>query len=93
MLSNCGAGEDFWESPLHRKEIKLANKGNQHWIFIRRTDVETEAPILWPPAAESQLIGKDWFCERLRTGGEGGDRGWDSCMASLAQCTWVWINS
>ena len=48
------------ESPLDCKEIKLVNpKGNQHWIFIRRTDVEVEAPIFWPPDANSQLTGKD----------------------------------
>ena len=34
-------------------------KGNQPWIFIGRTDAETEAPILWPPDAKSQLLGKD----------------------------------
>ena len=50
------------ESPLDSKEIKPVNpKGNQPWLFIGRTDAdaETEAPILWPPDVESQLIGKD----------------------------------
>ena len=28
-------------------------------MFIKRTDVETEAPVLWPPNAKSRLIGKD----------------------------------
>ena len=32
---------------------------NDSWIFTGRTDVEAEAPILWPPDAESQFIGKD----------------------------------
>ena len=32
---------------------------SQSWIFIGRTDAETDAPILWPPDAKSQLIGKD----------------------------------
>ena len=59
MLSNCGAGEDSWES-LDCKEIKPINpKGNQPWIFIGRTDAEAKAPILRPPDAKSQLIGKD----------------------------------
>ena len=31
--------------------------------------------------------------ERLRTGGEGDDRGWDGWMASLTQWTWVWVGS
>ena len=59
--------ENTFESPLDCKEIKPVNpKGNQLWIFIGRTDVEAEAPILWPPDAKSQLIwkdpdaGKDW---------------------------------
>ena len=43
---------------LDYKEIKTVNpKGNQHWIFIGRTNVE--GPILWPSDAKSQLIGKD----------------------------------
>ena len=52
------------------KGIKPVNfTVNQSWIFIGRTDAETEAPILWPPDAKSQLIrkdpdaGKDWGWE------------------------------
>ena len=33
-----------------------------------------------------------WCWEKLRAGGEGDDRGWDDCMASLTQWTWVWAN-
>ena len=45
MLLNCGIEEDLWES-LDFKEIKAINhKGNQSWIFIRRTDAEAETPI------------------------------------------------
>ena len=52
--------EKTLENPLDCKEIKPVNpKGNQLWIFIERTDAQTEAPILWPPDAKSQLIGKD----------------------------------
>ena len=48
------------ESPLDCKEIQPVNPtGNQFWIFIGRTDVEAEAPILWPPDAKNRLIGKD----------------------------------
>ena len=82
-------------SPLDCEEIKQVNpKGNQLWIFIGRTDAEAEAPILWLPDMKSQLVGKDsWFWERLSTGGEGGNRGWVSWMASLTQWTGVWTNS
>ena len=52
--------EKTFESPLDCKEIKPVNpKGDQPWIFIGRTDDEAEAPILWLPDVESQLIGKD----------------------------------
>ena len=34
-----------------------------------------------------------WCWERLRSGGEGDDRGWDGWMASLTQWTWLWVNS
>ena len=34
-------------------------KGDQSWVFIGRTDVEAETPILWPPHLKSWLIGKD----------------------------------
>ena len=42
------------------KELQPVNpKGNQSWLFIGRTDAEAETPILWPPDAKNQLIGKD----------------------------------
>ena len=48
------------ENPLDCKEIKPVNpKWYQSWIFIGRTDAETEAPILWPPDVKSWLNGKD----------------------------------
>ena len=36
---------------------------------------------------------RPWCWERLKAGGEGDDRGWDGGMASVTQCTWVWMNS
>ena len=36
---------------------------------------------------------KTWCWERLRVGGEEGDRGWDGWMVSLTQWTWIWANS
>ena len=64
--------EKTLKSPLDCKEIQPVHpKGNQSWIFIRRTDAET--PILWPPDAKSWLIrkdpdaGKDWRQEEKGT--------------------------
>ena len=73
MLLNCGVGEDS-ESPLNCKKIKPVHpKRDQSWVFIGRTDVEAETPILWPPDAKSWLIwkdpdaGKDWRWEEKGT--------------------------
>ena len=62
------------ESPLDCKEIKPVNpNGNQSWVFIERTDAETEAPILWASDAKSWLfeidpdIGSDWRQEEKGT--------------------------
>ena len=59
--------EKTLECPLDCKEIQPVHpKRNQSWIFIRRTDVEAETPILWLPDVDSWLIwkdpdaGKDW---------------------------------
>ena len=42
--------EKTLESPLDCKEIQQVHaKGDQSWVFIGRTDVEAETPILWPP--------------------------------------------
>ena len=59
--------EKTLESPLDCKEIQPVHpKGDQSWVFIGRTDVEAETPILWPSDVKSWLIwkepdaGKDW---------------------------------
>ena len=78
------------ESPLDSKEIKPVNlKGNQLWILSGRTDAEAETPILWPPDEKNWLTVKDWCWERLKAGGQGGNRGWDGWMASQTRWTWV----
>ena len=46
--------EKTLESPLDYKEIQPVHpKGDQSWVFIARTDVEAETPILWPQRADS----------------------------------------
>ena len=81
MLWNYGAKKTL-ESPLDSKEIKLVHpKGNQPWIFIGRTEAKTEAPIIWPPDANSWLTlkdpdaGKDWGQEE-KGGTEEEKAGW-----------------
>ena len=48
------------QSPLDCRKIEPVHpKADQSWIFIGRTDIEAETPILWPPHVKSWLIGKD----------------------------------
>ena len=63
--------EKTLESPLDCKEIKAVNlKGNHSWIFIGKTDVEAEIPILWLPYVKNWLIGKTEGRRRRRTDDE-----------------------
>ena len=66
--------EKTLESPLDCKEIQPVHpKGDQSWVFIERTNVEAETPILWPPDSKRWLIwkdrdaGKDWGWEEKET--------------------------
>ena len=75
--------EKTLESPLDCKKIQLViPKGNQPWVFIERTDVEAEMPILWPHNTKNWLIwkdpptGKDWRQEEKGTT-EDEIAGWD----------------
>ena len=52
--------EKTLESLLDCKESQAIHpKGDQSWVFIRRSDVEAETPVLWPPDTMSWLTGKD----------------------------------
>ena len=91
--------EKTHENPLDCKEIQPVHpKGDKSWVFIGRmntdNDVEAVTPILWPPDFRELTHWKrPWCWERLRSGGEGNDRGWDGWMASPTQCTQVWVDS
>ena len=51
--------EKTLESPLDCKEIQsIHSKGDQSWVFIGRTDVEADPPILWPPMQRTDLFEK-----------------------------------
>ena len=61
--------EKTLESPLDCKEIQpVHSKGDQSWVFVGRTDVEAETPLLWPPDAKSWLIWKDPVLSKIEHG-------------------------
>ena len=93
MLLNCCVGEDSWEFLGLQVDQPVYPKGNQSSIFIGRTDVEVETPILWLPDVNDWLIWRPWCWGGLKAGGGGDDRGWDSWMASPTWWTWVWASS
>ena len=65
--------EKMLESPLDCKEIQPVNlKGNKHWIFIGRTDVEAEAPVLWPPDKKCHSLEKTLVMENIEGKGKRG---------------------
>ena len=58
--------EKTLESPLDCKEIQSAHpKESQSWVFIGRTSVEVETPILWPPDVKSWLTGEDLMLGKI----------------------------
>ena len=83
------------ESLLDCKEIQPVHpKVDQSWVFTGRTDGwgwNSNTLATW--CEELTHLKRPWCWERLRTGGEGDDRGWDGWMASPTQCTWVWVDS
>ena len=64
--------EKTLKSPLDCKEIQpVHSKGDQSWVFIRRTDVEAETSILWPPDGKGRA---DSFEKTLMLGKIEGER-------------------
>ena len=87
--------EKTLESPLDCNEIRPVNpKGNQSWIFIRRTDADIETPNTLATWCEELTHWKRLWCwKRLKAGREGNDRGWDGWMALPTWWAWVWASS
>ena len=83
-----------WES-LDCEEIQPVHpKGDQSWVFIGRTDVEAETPILWPPDAKSSFE-KTLMLGKIEGKRSRDHRGWDgqSWVSSQVQWTWIWVDS
>ena len=59
-------GPEKLERPLDCKEIQPVHpKGDQSWVFIGRTDVETETPILWPLMGRADSFEKTLMLEKI----------------------------
>ena len=83
--------EKTLESPLDCKEIQPVHpKRNQSWIFIGRTDVEAEMPILWAPDVKSWLIWKDSDAGKDQ---RQENKGTTEVDPSPTWWTWVWVDS
>ena len=68
--------EKTLESPLDCKEIQPVHpKGDKSWVFIGRTNVEVDTPILWPLMQRVDSLGKTLMLGGIGGGGEGDDRG------------------
>ena len=80
--------EKTLESPLGCKEIQPVHpKGDQSWVFIGRTDVEAETPILWPPDTKSEPFGKTLMLGKIEGRRRRGQHRMNSWMASPTQWT------
>ena len=93
MLLNCGV-EDSWESlgpegdptsPSERKSV--LNSHWKDWCWSWNSNI---LAIWWKDLSH---LKRHWCWERLKSGGEGEDRGWDGWMASPTQWIWVWSSS
>ena len=61
--------EKTLESPLDCKETKpVSPKRDQSWVFIGRTDVEAETPILWPPDRKTDSLKKTLILGKIEGG-------------------------
>ena len=84
--------EKAFQSPLDCKIKPVNPKGNQSWIFIRRTDAKAEnSNTLATWREELTHRKRPWCWERLKP--EGDDRGKDGWTASPTRWTWVWASS
>ena len=86
--------EKTLESPLDCKEIQQVHpKGDQSWVFIGRTDVEAETPILGHLMRRHDSLEKTLMLGKIEGRRKGDGRGWGGWMAAPSQWTWVWASS
>ena len=86
--------ETTLESPLDCKEIKPVNpKGNQSEYSLEELTLKLKLQYFGHLMQRTDSLVRPWCWARLKAGGEGDDRGWDSRMASPTQWIGLWVNS
>ena len=90
---NCGVGEDSWESlGLQGHPSSLSQRNSVLNIHRKDWCWSWNSNTLATWSEKLTHLKRPWCWERVKVGGEGDDRGWDVCMASPTQWTWVWVN-
>ena len=93
-VSNCGVGEDSWESlEQQRDPTSLSYRKSTLNIHWKDWCWSWSSKTLATWCEELTHWKRPWCWERLGAGREGDDRGWDGWMASPTRWTWVWGNS
>ena len=91
MLSNCGSGEDSWES-LGLQGYQTSQRKSTLHIHCKDWCWSWNSNTLATSGEELTHWKRPWCWEGL-VAGEGDNRGWDGWMASLTRWTWVWAKS
>ena len=93
MLLNSGAGEDSRVPWTARRSNQSSLKKISPGCSLEGLMLKLKLQYFGHLMRKANSLERPWCWERLRAGGERGDRGWDGWMASLSQWTWVWVDS
>ena len=82
------------ESPLGCKEIQPVHpKGNHPEFSLEGLMLKLKLQYFGHLMHGTYSFERPWCWEKLMARGKGDYRGWDGCMVSPTQWTWVWVNS
>ena len=92
MLLNCGVGEDSWVPWTARRSNQSTLKISPG-CSLKGLMLKLKLQYFGHLMQRADSFERPWCWERLRTWGEGDDRGWDGWMSSPTQWVWVWVDS
>ena len=78
---------------IARRSDQAIVKEISHGCSLEGLNLKLKLQYFGPLMQRADSLEKPLMLERLRSGGEGDNRGWDSWMASVTQWTWVWVDS